>query len=533
MTAVHSALSQWSARTIIQSLSFQLWLADVPGGQIPDAATLADTRQLQLIATGDRTQLQSLARYIQQKTQRVLAVAALQIRRDPRSASSVGTEDVPPQCLQLQQPLTYLQLCDLASVLGQYEQSAQALPSSLALPASSTEPTARNVISLRRANSTTGSFSDRSVAAARRKNRRALWASSAAAALFAVGLTTSLWSRDPELQQTAVESTVPDATEESFPLGATPEELEKITSAELDNSVPETAGTDGNVATTAPAPTAERTPAAGSATADSANVPTAENERPSSGTLPSSSGSVGNGGSTSAAPSDERVERGAIANTDSEANFPAAADGEADPTDTTISETQPSAPAGPSGITPAAEPAPEASDDAFDADAAPADAIIRSAPPNSAAQRSEQFATSPSIARAPTTTAAQESATPESAAPPLAASPAAPGLSSTVEQVRAYFQQRWQASAQRDEGPLQYRLQLSATGEVVSFAALNEASQQSRDRILPTDNPPTFTSAIQSNEEVEESAESSISDDQSSALQIILNPDGVVQVFPL
>lgn len=523
VTAKYSALSQWSERPIIQSLSFQLWLADVADGQIPEMAMLADTCQLQLIAEGDRTELQSLVRYIQRKTRRVLAVATFGVPHNLASAKPEPPENSPPQSLQLPQPLTYLQLCDLASVLGQYEHSSQPLPVSLAV----TPPTAErsdNVVSLPRVRPRSRSATSRPVAAGRRRNRVGLWASSAAAALFAVGLTTNLWSRDERLQQTAVEPAVPESAVEleSLPRGSVLEESAQI-AAEPDISVSEesVSGAGSSGAGSSGAGNIEATdrvqpddPSTEIENANGADFPIAENIRPNSA-LPSQPGTVQSREPASTVPSDIGVDGGAIADADGEENTPV------------VSPTPESA-------------SPEAAEGAFDADIAPAEDFASSARPSSAARRSDRFSTAPSVSQAPTTASSLES-TAESAADAerTVVAPSAPhGLSGTVEAVRVYFQQRWPANGQRpDEGPLQYRLQLSATGEVVSFAALNDASQRYRDRILPTDNPPTFavaTRAVTPPDEVaQENVETAIAAAPVIALQVILNPDGLIQVSPL
>ncbi|MEO0852415.1 MAG: hypothetical protein AAFY15_02770, partial [Cyanobacteria bacterium J06648_11] len=240
MTSQPAALSQWTARPIAQDLTFKLWLqaadaaslsgteaegsvtaahatdSDLDGDVDLDAdVTEADvTEGLTLVAEGDRITLQTLTQYIQQKTHSSLALVALKRDRAP-------TPPAPPPFLRLNAPLSYLQLCDLNTVLSQYEQSATVLPVDLAvedlaadletLAAASRTQAAGNVISFdaRRKSSSRSGRQSASVIAAK-KRKRLVWASSAAAAVFAVGLTSTLWSRDPSLQQSALESAAPE-----------------------------------------------------------------------------------------------------------------------------------------------------------------------------------------------------------------------------------------------------------------------------------------------------------------------------------
>ena len=215
-----SALSQWSARPIVKELSFRLWLHDE--GEESEAEVDRLEGEVdgarRLIASGDRTALQVLAQYFQQQTQQVLAIAA-------RSRTRQATALPSPKSLQIIEPLGYLQLCDITTVIGQYEQTMRTLPVALdAAPsveiaqesAREAAPNPSNVISfdVRR---------QRRVSTARRpttrKRRTGAWASSAAAALFVVGLTTTLISRDPALQESNVVSdTVIEGPQEGFAL---------------------------------------------------------------------------------------------------------------------------------------------------------------------------------------------------------------------------------------------------------------------------------------------------------------------------
>jgi len=57
----------------------------------------------------------------------------------------------------------------------------------------------------------------------------------------------------------------------------------------------------------------------------------------------------------------------------------------------------------------------------------------------------------------------------------------------TVNQVQRYFQSKWQAQGADLLEPISYEIQISTNGDVVSFSALNDAAQQYRDRLFPTD----------------------------------------------
>jgi hypothetical protein len=74
-------------------------------------------------------------------------------------------------------------------------------------------------------------------------------------------------------------------------------------------------------------------------------------------------------------------------------------------------------------------------------------------------------------------------------------------------------------SDQAIQAPLSYQLALSAAGEVISFTALSEAAEESRDRLLPADNPPTFSPIAPG------------ADVDGLTLTIVLTTDGQVQVF--
>ncbi len=158
-----SALSQWYPRPITQQLRFKLWLHSAEGAQT--AATL--------VAQGDREMLQTVARQLQQQTRSTLALA--NFSTDP--PSNVSAQSSPDFLIgEIAQPLSALQLCDLTSVVNQYEQAIHTLPEALS-------PALEDGISTR----TSGVLIPFAIA----RRRPKLWAS-AAAAVFAIGVTAGL-----------------------------------------------------------------------------------------------------------------------------------------------------------------------------------------------------------------------------------------------------------------------------------------------------------------------------------------------------
>ena len=176
-----SALSQWYPQPIVQDLQFKLWVQSPrQPGQLAkrgrDVATLP-----RLIAEGDRTVWQEVSQYLSQKVHSELAIAHL--------SKSAPPPPEPSPFLNLTQPLSYLQLCDLTIVMRQCEQASRMLPvATVSVPeavSSSATQAARHISPPR---------STRSVIPfAAVRHRPKLWVSSAAAALLAVGLTTAVW----------------------------------------------------------------------------------------------------------------------------------------------------------------------------------------------------------------------------------------------------------------------------------------------------------------------------------------------------
>ncbi len=172
-----SALSQWYPQPIVQDLQFKLWVQPV---EPPIERSRGVAILPRLIAEGDRAALQEISHYLSQKVQSELAIAHL-------SKSAPLPPERPPS-LQLVQPLSYLQLCDLTIVMRQCEQADRVLPVAIAsAPEAVSAPAAQSVSDIR--NRRSGHVIP--FAAVRRRPK--LWASSAAAALLAVGLTTAVW----------------------------------------------------------------------------------------------------------------------------------------------------------------------------------------------------------------------------------------------------------------------------------------------------------------------------------------------------
>lgn len=482
------ALSQWSSRPIVQTLTFKLWLSQT------------------LVAEGNDADLQRIAAYVQSKTQSLLTVAALGAGDRALPASP------PPEILKLPEPTSYLQICDLTTVLSQHEQAAQTLPVALpvvqetdfaAATPTATQSTAGNVVSINAARRRPVR-----IAAARHQKNRMVWASSAAAALFAVGLTSALWSRDPALQSTTVES-IGGAVGDS---SANTNELETRPSQSADQPI-NTTDTDKLETTEQQLPeiTAGRTPNE-STNSDQSALDTAPRSpaAPTTGQTPTPSAlpTQPPAPATSSAP---------VVIPERPANN---------------SSLQTATPA------PAAAPTPNANSGADE----PSQDIATSADseaPESLQRRATQAETE-SFALPPATSQADESSAAEAPPEVTFRTPRSPaGLSrsrpnssaetfnasedaiaGTIDQVRAYFQTRWQSN---EAGPLTYQLQISETGEVVSFAALNEASQNFRDRILPTDEPPSFPQPSTTTADTDETP-------QNLTLRIVLTRDGQVQI---
>ncbi len=489
-----SALSQWYPQPIAQDLQFQLWLNNLDTSPETQPNTQPNT---QLVAQGDRAALQDLSQAVSQKVRGLLAIAHLNNPNANRSRSSELPLSQPLPGLQLTHPLSYLQLCDLSSVLYQCEQSTPALPVSLsvspAAEASRLEAVPSDRISTTPTRETGAPRRNNVIPFAAIRRRPQLWASSAAAALVAVGLTTTLW---PSLQNSSAPSTT--ASSETAPDNARPNTVN-----------PDTARPDTDSRLTLPKTSPRNPENSDSAAEDSIaraprNAPTARNA-PAAGT----SGS--NAPAPEPAPRDSTP--GAAPTTESpsvssanEAGGESNAAKQPSPSVNEPNGTGPDAAVTPPPVTAPAAPPPQATDNARFG------ALPESAPNTEAEDFSTTDESTPSAARladpAESQTGRQAAVQQESV---------------TIEQVQSYFQSQWQAikPAVISE-TLSYEVQLSETGEVVGFSGLNEAAEAYRSSLLPADRPLVFPLELPPN-----------STDQSAGLtlQLDLLPDGQAQVF--
>lgn len=198
-----SALSKWYPQPIAQDLQFELWMST------------HENEEPVLLAQGDRTTLQALSQSISQQVRSTLAIAHL------------NQTAPPPSPIAISQPLSYLQLCDLQSVLYQCEQATRALPVALRSVESSVEESSVEAIAPQPAE-TIQTNNVISLSAARR--RRRLWIGSAAAgALLTVGLSTAIWQNSSNDQQlTATVNREAERSIQEAEDSATDRELEAI-----------------------------------------------------------------------------------------------------------------------------------------------------------------------------------------------------------------------------------------------------------------------------------------------------------------
>ena len=484
-----SALSQWSERLVTDAFTFRLWLAEGD-----TAKEIRATKRI--VAEGDHLVLQAIAQYIQNKTRQTLAVPALGTSLISQPSSD---PDCPPE-FQQAQPIGYLQLCDLNTVLAQYEQGVLALPA--ATEQTSEEHLGENIILLeavrdRRAEQAAEQETNITLPSPRKKKRVGLWAaSSAAAALLAVGLTTALRSRNPALQefttanntaasnQTAEIESAPQAesslqtedssqteTLEDFATGADSAQADSIQLDEALPTLPPVAPSSGR--------TAEPLP----------RVPT----RPERNQILRSTRDP------------VAQASGAPLSTPSPVQSQPTAPPPATPPNSI--STAPISPSGSSAIAPL-PPVPESSRDSLFSDQ-----FETASEPNVSVAESN----APSDNHNASNSAARSQAGASSADSPQASSPPAVAQSSRatpiVSQVQNYFQQRWQGG---NEAALVYELTLSADGSVADFTATSEAAELERDRLFSSTAPPSFSANPGAG---------------ASKLRILLNGDGTVQVI--
>lgn len=442
-----SVLSQWSDRLVADSVMFKLWLANST-----DSTTRADVIQSsqQLVAQGDRPALQSITQYIQTRTRQLLAISAFSRPSSSQSSNqqssdrqlsdrqSSHTETIayPPE-FEYSQPLSYLQLCDLNTVLSQYERAVLTVPS---VPA---EQLSENIILLPAVRDRQTDPTANIVQLPRKPRRVALWTSAAAAALAAIGLTTALWPRESTVQELAVE----DKTAISA-RGFEPQTVQVEQDLEGDSTDSFTSALSETL------PNADKSQLA-------ENLPTdfARNTAPTQ-TL--------TGATTAPAPVTEQNSIGERSKRPSTASQSAIADLSIEPLPTNPARERPEL-----GTLEIGEL--ETSDLGTD-EIAPE--IETFTPENNILSRSIN-----------NNAQSAETTMPNSAASTTPPAEFIQGPTSTVSQVQTYFQQRWQGG---DNASLLYELRLSPTGEVVSFVAINDAAKQQRDRIFPSTARPSF-----------------------------------------
>ena len=575
------ALSQWTARPIADALTFQLWLGETSSENADERSGLekgAEVEQRVLVAEGDRTQLEAIAQYFQSRTRRVLVLSNLHSsERTTENPDSIQL----PDGLQLSKPLGYLQLCDVMAVLSQYEQATKTLPFSLAetvnaISESDTSDISNNVISLDAVRRVERSEREPEHLTARRTRpssarrgwrKTGMWASSAAAALFVVGLTTTLSSRDPSLQDLSVvsESHTPDRETAPYNDGAlsgepseTAADLEAagerddletgrenpsdVASNENSSTINANRGRDRASGVSPGRTSRERTDEA----------PT-EHNRTTSPLPDSASSSQGTADTEESAATDRQFEtippvstaQAERTNPNREANSETADSPEADvPAQSTEGEPEAAIESveddGDRTFSPPASDLPPASTSGG-ASRGSADADSESSAAGDLEGNAGSSPELPSavLRRVPAPASGSDPSAPESSqpeappevlpevlrAPAPPRPPSAPDVASSAPapemvlkvglQIQSYFQPRWQGD---DAGPLTYTLQLSETGVVNSFVALDERSQAYRDRLLSADNPPIF--------EVDGGA-------SSRAFRVVFGREGTVEVTPL
>ncbi len=479
-----SALSQWSERLITEAFTFRLWLAEGD-----TAAEIRATKRI--VAEGDHLVLQAIAQYIQNKTRQALAVPAL--GASPISQPS-SDPDCPPEFRQ-SQPIGYLQLCDLNTVIAQYERGVLALP---AAEQRLEDHLGENIILLgavrdRRAEQEAEQETNAIPPPPRKKKRVGLWAaSSAAAALLAIGLTTTLRSRNPALQEftTANNTAASDQTAESKDAPQTESSVRAETSSQpgtaedfassANGTQPNSAQLDETLPTLPPvAPASSQTPR------PLPRVPTRPERNQILGSTDNSTARAS--GPTLSTPSVQNPSAAPIS-----------------PRSGSISR---------SSATTPLPPSPDSSRDSlfsdqFETAPEPNVSVAESSAPtdnqsaSNSAARSQVGTSGADISSADSPQASSSSAAAQSAsATPI------------VSQVQNYFQQRWQGG---NEAALVYELTLLADGSVANFIAASEAAERERDRIFPSTAPPSFSTSPGAG---------------ASTLRILLNGNGTVQVI--
>ena len=498
------ALSRWYSQPVVQDLQFQLWLRDEVG-------------EFVLIAEGDRTTLRSISDYVSQQVQTSLVMSQL-----GTSSTRTSTAQTPlrPEALRNIQPIGYLQLCDLASVLSQYEQTVQTLPAAIALPNSisnavlETSQAKTNVVPITRTQRT-------AVANVRssRRQRRMMWASSAAVALFTVGLAGVLrpgYRPEPQVAATRPEQ----SASPNFGLGDT----------ELDSS------------DSVPSPFedfSEKEPLEDEPSENRAVEPVppgkvGDRAAPSSGSidlpLP--------GEDIFSEPSDRKVSTNDLERVEVPSDSTdetvlhsteerSTEERSAEERDRTVFNSAP--PSAPSADQRSPDqinlPAPTTSEglariESFDfpvaAESEPDRSESANVGPGESMARANTQSNGPNRASdsldlsqlEPSPSDALEAEVSRSARTPVA---------SLATQVQGYFQRQWQMIGAQTSTPLRYDVQISASGNIVSLVGLDEAAQSYRERLLPSDSSvpqPQFST-----------------DGTAAQIQIEVLPSGQVQII--
>ncbi len=436
-----SALSQWYSKPVAQDLRFELWMNSDQGG----ASAVGSV----LVAEGDRAAFQEIAQYTSQNVRKLLAIAHI----NSTDRSTLLQSPQRPPSLQLTHPLGYLQLCDLNSVLHQCEQATAALPTTLSttLSVEPSAPRADNVIPF--------TTLRRSI-----RHKPMAWASSAAAALLAVGLTTALW---PSYQTRSELS----ATADREPNPSKVDQARSVPNTDISNPT-SNAGTEAKPNSAADS----MSPSAPPPSAPSSSAPSSTSSPTSSDLLRNSK------------LADRRPSTNATATAEQPQN--AAVSPEADALPPAPSRPTPK----PSSDAPAdtPQPAQEFSTAGRTGTRTPSSALEAAPPPAAERTAESGLRTAP---RTNTATNDAASTTTESAEAPSTADRATAARAgsqpeaTTIAQVQRYFQTKWQESDVELSAPLSYNLQLSEKGEVVGFTALSSAAEAYRDRLLPENRP--------------------------------------------
>ena len=488
LTLQPSALSRWYPKPIVEQLAFKLWMTNNR-----DAAPA-------LVAEGDRAALQAITHHIEHRVQTTLATGSTDCDRQ-------GTPEL-PNSARIPATLSYLQLCDLSAVLAQYQQNTKPLPVALNSAIATNPPVAVAKPLRPSARRQKGKLIPFPV------GRRTAWASSAAAVLFAVGITATLLNQTSTSKSSSVANS--DLAEPEI-VGANPDRLRLNKSAESTGEIP-LENRSANLSEDLSEDLSEsgRTPALSNRsristvpnqsvqnrTIPNQTIPNQTVQRPPNSSASSQPASNSNNPSTTSTESSADSSSIPSAESATPSNSTEGNSARQNNSQTNSSSSLPAE------VNTTAAPAPAerpASNNALDRKIANADSDTES----SATQIETSSATAdlPSLEPArPQARASREAiASIDSAA--LEEATVSPNLSQgaivqqeaeTITQVKNYFTNQW-SDNENVSSSLSYQLQLSSAGEVVSFTALTEASSIYRDRLLPDKSilfPPDNSAAI-------------------------------------